>query len=244
MRSHRRYPSLRLLTVTPLVFGLAAVSPCAKAAQSSRNAKTQPADSKPVLLSKTGGGSTWSDVKELTAAADKGNPKAQAQLGEMLLRGDPQHGVAEDRERALKLLEQAARKGEPSAAFRIAMLLDDGDGVPQDRERAMAYFRAAAAGGTVEALHNIGAAYASGRGVKRDYAEGLAWLLLAKKRGSEAPGEAALRAHIKKLQRPELIAKAEKRTPEIERELTGKSPAEFLPPPGPLVAQTGRAKGP
>ena len=46
-------------------------------------------DSKPVLLSRTGGGS-WSNVKELKASADRGNPKACAQLGEMLLRGAPE----------------------------------------------------------------------------------------------------------------------------------------------------------
>lgn len=188
-------------------------------------------------MSRTGGGSSWADVKELTAAAEQGNPKAQAQLGEMLLRGDPQYGVTQNRKRALAMLEQAARKGESSAAFRIAMLLDDGDGVRQDRARALAYFRAAAAGGAAEALHNIGAAYASGRGVKRDYAEGLAWLMLAKKRGSEAPAEAALRAHIHKLNRPEIISTAEKRAEQLERELTSRNPIEFLPPPAPLGSQ-------
>lgn len=185
-------------------------------------------------MSRTGGGSSWADVKELTAAAEKGNPKAQAQLGEMLLRGDAKHAVTPDRPRALRLLEEAARKGESSAAFRLGMLLDDGDGVRQDRARALAYFRAAAAGGAMEAYHNIGAAYASGRGVKRDYAEGLAWLILAKKLGSEAPGEAALRAHIQKLKKPELVASAETRAVEIERELGARRPTEFLPPPAPF----------
>lgn len=186
----------------------------------------------------------WADVKELTAAAEKGNPKAQAQLGEMLLRGDPDYDVPQDRNRALALLEDAARKGESSAAFRIAMLLDDGDGVPQDRQRALAYFRSAAAGGATEAFHNIGAAYSSARGVKRDYAEGLAWLILAKKRGSESPAEAALRAHIQKLKRPELIAAAEKRVPEIERELSQRPAVEFLPPPAPFIAMSSAGPAP
>lgn len=216
-----------------VVLGMAVSPGFAAPAKKSRN---ETGDSAPVLMSRTGGagGSTWGSVKELAAAAEKGNPKAQTALGEMLLRGDPQHGVKQDRPRALKLLEEAARKGESSAAFRLGMLLDDGDGVPQDRARAMAYFRAAAAGGASEALHNIGAAYASGRGVKRDYAEGLAWLILAKKQGAESAGEAALRAHIQKLRKPELFTAAEKRAAEIERELAGKSPVEFLPPPGPL----------
>jgi TPR repeat protein len=205
-----------------------------------------PKDSAPILMSKTGGGNMWADVKELRAAADKGNPKAEAQLGEMLLRGDPQHKVTQDRPRAIELLEKAARKGEASAAFRIGMLYDDGDGLPQDRERAMAYFRAAAAGGATEAFHNIGAAYASARGVKRDYAEGLAWLIVAKKRGAESNAEPALRAQIQKLKKPELVTAAEKRAAEIERELAGKKVVDLLPPPVPpasVAAKTTSSVG-
>ena len=207
------------------------------AAASARKAKDDPHSAAPVLLSRTGG-AAWSNVAELTAAADKGNAKAQAQLGEMLLRGDPAYQVAADRPKALALLESAARQGESSAAFRLGMLFDDGDGVPQDRARALAYFRAAAAGGAVEAMHNIGAAYASARGVKRDYTEALAWLLLAKKRGSESSAEAAVRARIEKLRHPEWIPAAEKRVPEIERELASRKPQEFLPlaAPSPVTA--------
>ena len=92
-------------------------------------------DGGPVLLSRTGGGGAgWSNVAELTAAADKGNPKARAQLGEMLLRGED---IAKDVSRALVLLEQAARAGDASAAFRIGMLLEEGTTVPQDQARAV-----------------------------------------------------------------------------------------------------------
>ncbi|HUR57095.1 MAG TPA: tetratricopeptide repeat protein [Opitutaceae bacterium] len=213
-----------------------------RAAKPAKDAK----DSAPILMSKTGGGGGWADVKELRAAAEKGNPKAEAQFGEMLLRGDAQYGVTQDRPRAIELLEKAARKGEASAAFRIGMLLDDGDGLPQDRARAMAYFRAAAAGGAIEAFHNIGAAYASARGVTRDYAEGLAWLIVAKKRGTESNAEPALRAQIQKLKKPELITAAEKRAEGIERELAGKKVTDLLPPPAPLgavAAETPPSKG-
>jgi TPR repeat protein len=143
-------------------------------------------------------------------------------------------GVADvrvDRPRAIAMLEKAARAGESSAAFRLGMLYDDGIGVAQDRLRAMAYFRAAAAGGAVEAMHNIGAAYASARGVRRDYAEALAWLTLAKKSGSQSPAEQALRTQIQRQPRPaELLATAERRTTEIERELAQKKVTDLLPP--------------
>lgn len=199
-------------------------------------------DSKPVLMSRTAGGSTWESVAEMTKAAEAGNAKAKAGLGEMLLRGDETHQVAKNVPRALDLLEQAARAGEASAAFRLAMLLDDGDGVKQDRARALAYFRAAAAGGANEAFHNIGAAYASARGVKRDFAEALAWLIVGRKRGLESPAEAAVRAQIQKMNRPQWLAAAEKRAPQIEAELAQKKPADFLPPPAPLVPTESSAK--
>ena len=196
----------------------------------------EPKDSPPVLMSRTGGGNSWADVKELTAAAEKGNPKAKAQLGELLLRGDPEHKVTQDRPKALILLEQAARAGEGSAAFRIGMLLDDGDGVKQDRTRALAYFRAAAAGGVSEAFHNLGAAYASARGVKRDYAEALCWLVLATKRGADAQAETALRQHIQTMKRPEWTVAGERRATEIEQEFARGKVADFLPPPEPLLS--------
>ncbi len=192
-----------------------------------------PPDSLPVLVSRTDGrGDSWNSVAELNAAAARGNPRACAQLGEMLWRGDrvPRNG-----QRALELLERAARAGEAAAAFRIGMLLDDGDGVAPDQRRALAYFRAAAAGGEMQAFHNVGGAYAGAHGVKRDYVEALGWLLLARNRGDETGADEELRAHLMKRGRTEAIAAGERRAGEIERELAQGSVAAFLPPRAPLT---------
>jgi TPR repeat protein len=185
----------------------------------------------PELVSRTGGGDAWSNPAELQAAAEQGNPRACAQLGEILLRGG---ALPQDGPRALALLESAARAGEAAAAFRLGMLLDDGIDVAQDRIRALAYFRAAAAGGETEAFHNVGAAYASARGVRRDYAEALGWLILATKKGDESGAEAQLRTHLAARHPAELTA-GERRAPAIERELAQGSVISFLPPPAPLV---------
>jgi TPR repeat protein len=167
---------------------------------------------------------------ELQQAAKKGNPKAETQLGEMLLRGD---GIPQDEARGVALIEKAARAGQSAAAFRIGMLLANGtNGVAKDPVRALAYFRAGAAGGETEAFFNIGAAYASGRGVKRDYAEALGWLIVARQRGADASAEQSLRAQIKA--QPGWVATGERRAKEIEREFTGKKVTDFLPPPAPL----------
>lgn len=198
--------------------------------------ETKEKDSAPILMSRTGGagGDSWADLKELQQAAAKGNPKAEAQLGEMLLRGD---GVPADEARGVTLLEKSARAGNSAAAFRIGMLLAHGErGVTKDPDRALAYFRAGAAGGEKEAFFNIGAAYTNGLGVKRDYGEALGWLIVARQKGADGQTEQALRAQLKSTY-PPWIAKGERRAKEIELEFTGKKVVDFLPPPAPLRAK-------
>lgn len=198
--------------------------------------ETKEKDSAPILMSRTGGagGDSWADLKELQQAAAKGNPKADAHPGEMLLRGD---GVPADDARGVTLLEKSARAGNSAAAFRIGMLLAHGErGVTKDPDRALAYFRAGAAGGEKEAFFNIGAAYTNGLGVKRDYGEALGWLIVARQKGADGQTEQALRAQLKSTY-PPWIAKGERRAKEIELEFTGKKVVDFLPPPAPLRAK-------
>ena len=194
-------------------------------------AEAPSADSAPKLLSTVGPKSeTWSDVRELEAAAAKGNPRAEAALGELLLHGD---GIPRDDSRALALLEKSARAGHGPAAFRLGFLLSRGEnGAARDPARAIAYFRAAAAAGEPEAFFNLGAAHANGRGVKRDYAEALAWLTVAKRRGADNGTEASLRQQLSK--QASVLTKAERRVGEIEAELKNAAPVSFLPPMAPL----------
>jgi TPR repeat protein len=213
--------------------GLALATTSAAHAAGAKSTKEKEKDSAPVLMSRTGGagGNNWANLKELQDAAAKGNPRAETQLGEMLLRGD---GIAKDEARGLALLEKAARAGQSNAAFRIGMLLTNGDsGVAKDPDRALAYFRAAAAAGEAEGFFNIGAAYASGLGVKRDYSEALGWLIVARQRGANPATEEALRAQLQKSY-PPWIARGEARAKEIEQEFAGKKVADFLPPAAPL----------
>lgn len=192
---------------------------------------TPVSDSAPVLLSRSGGkGETWADLKELQAAAAQGNPRAEAALGEILLRGD---GLPRDDKRAVALLEKAARAGNSAAAFRLGMLLMHGEnGVANDPARALAYFRAAAAGGEVEAFFNLGAAHANGRGVKRNYGEALGWLIVARQRGADPSVEQALRQQLQRS--PSWLAAGERRAKEIPGEFENKRVTDFLPPEAPL----------
>ncbi len=223
---------LRSASLLVIAFLFSALSPVLHAAKADKKPAEKKADeSAPVLMSRTGGGGEmWANVKELEQAAAKGNPRAETQLGEMLLRGD---GIAKNEAKGVALLEKAARAGQGAAAFRIGMLLAHGEsGVANDPARALEYFRAAAAGGEAEAFYNIGAAYASARGVKRNYAEALGWLIVAKKRGAQSSAEEALRAQLKT--RKDWIATGERRAQEIEREFADKKVVDLLPPVAPL----------
>jgi TPR repeat protein len=187
----------------------------------------------PVLMSKTGGGPAWSTMPELEAAVKKGNPKAKAQLGDLLLRGE---GVNPDPARALPLLDEAARAGEAGAAFRLGMTLLADNVVDSDPPRAAAYLRAAAVGGNDEAFRNLGVLYSKGRnGVKRDYTEALAWLILAEKHDTAETVGKDLRKYLTRIQRAEFIAAGEKRAPLLEAELAKTTVAQSLPPAGPFA---------
>lgn len=179
------------------------------------------ADSKPELVSRTGGGSTWSNVAELQKASDSGNAEAQAAMGEMLVTGDQ---VPKDVTKGVELLAKAAAAKQATAAFRLGKLYEDGDGVAPDASKALEYYLQAARAGVSEAQYNLGAMYVSARdGLKRDYKEGLAWLIVATKHGANGEGEAKVRERLKKTHREALIAEGEQRAQEIEKEIASAS---------------------
>jgi uncharacterized protein len=172
-------------------------------------------DSKPVLTSTTGGGTTWSDVNELKKDADAGKPAALAAYGDMLLIGDQ---VQKDVAQGLALLERAAKENQPSAAFRLGKVYDDGELAPRDPKKALTYYKQAALAGVVEAQYNIGALLVGGRGVKRDLKEGLAWLILAGKNGAEGSGEHQVRERLLATNRAQVVAEAEARAAELQKQ--------------------------
>jgi TPR repeat protein len=197
--------SLKLLVFTGF---LAAVTPGFSAGND---------DSAPLLMSRTGGGTTWSDLEELQKAAAGGTPEALAALGEMIVTGDQ---VPKDVPKGVEMLERAAKAGQANAAFRLGKLYEDGDGVPRDASKALDYYLQAAKAGVATAQYNLGAMYVSARnGIKRDYKEGLAWLIIAARNGSPAEGEQRVRERLTATRRTAVIAEAEKRATELEAEL-------------------------
>jgi TPR repeat protein len=85
-------------------------------------------------------------------AADRGNAKAQTQLGEAYYRG---RGVPQDYAQALVWYRKAADQGDVAAQRHIGSAYDNGQGVARDYTQALAWYRKAAAAGNATAQANI-----------------------------------------------------------------------------------------
>jgi hypothetical protein len=192
----------------------------------------EPADSAPKLISTSGGknGARWSTVAQLKKAAEANDPRACAQYGDMLLRGDD---MPQDVEKAMAYLQKALDGGEPNAAFRLGKIYYDGEFVLKDYAKAFSYYSTAAAAGVAEAQYNLGVMFAGAHGIKRNYVEGLAWLIVATKNGAAGDGEKQVREQLQKTNRQKQISSAEQRAAEIL-----KDPKTAIPDGTPAVAVT------
>lgn len=177
----------------------------------------------PVLVSTTGGGPKWESIKELSAAAEQGDPDASFQYAQLLENGDQ---VAVDEVKALAFYRKAAVQDHPDAVFRLAKIAHEGLlGQPENQVRALDLYLRAAKLGVPEGAYNVGAMNVSGRGTKRDYVEGLAWLLLAAERGSDPNDSvAAVKKRLKKY--PHYITRAENRLAGLKAELATAAPRQ------------------
>ncbi len=239
------FPALALSQTT----GDAPSQPPVKKSRSQKNAPSvkvdaatvADGDSAPVLISTTGGRGAgndhqkWPNFAALQKAADEQNPDALYELGQRYLEGTPD--TPKNITRALLNMEDAARRGQRAAHFRLGKLYADGVETPRDYAKALAHYKAAALAGDPIAQHNLGAMISTGRGVKRDYAEGLAWFILAARKNSEAAeSEKKLRDFLAK--QPATIAAGEKRAAELDIELVRQSaPKPAAPKPDPLKVE-------
>lgn len=119
-------------------------------------------------------------VKYYTIAAEKGNAKAQCNLGWMYLIGD---GVTQDNAKALKWLKMSAEQGYASGQVYYGMMFDWGRGVTQSDTEAVKWYRKAAEQGNSYGQFWYGYMYDSGRGVTQDYAAAVKWYKKAADKG-------------------------------------------------------------
>ena len=117
----------------------------------------------------------------LRAAAERGDPAAQLQLGRMYRDG---RGVPADAVQAAAWVRKAADQGNAEAQSLLGSMYQFGQGVPHDHVLAVSWTRAAAEQGNAEAQMSLGSMYAYGVGVPKDNAQFVAWYQKAAEGGN------------------------------------------------------------
>jgi hypothetical protein len=84
-------------------------------------------------------------------------------------------GVPKDYAQAADHLRKAASKGNPDAAFWLAVIYEKGYGVTPDYAQAIQWYRKAADAGNTTAMNNLGFIYEHGKGTATDYAQAMTW---------------------------------------------------------------------
>ena len=120
------------------------------------------------------------DVEKCREWAEKGNQKAQYNLGMFYARG---MGVKQDLAEAVKWYRKAAEQGEAGAQFHLGMCYSTGEGVEKDGKEAVKWYRKAAEQGVAQAVYSLGVCYATGSGVAKDNSEAVKWYRKAAEMG-------------------------------------------------------------
>src|SRR2546430_722208 len=122
-------------------------------------------------------------LAEIRAGADKGDAKAQYELGRAFFSGTL--GVAKDEAEAVKWFRKAAEQNVADAQFNLGVCYANGQGVPEDDAESVKWFRKAAEQNLADAQYNLGVCYDSGEGVVKDEVEAYKWWLLAAGQGND-----------------------------------------------------------
>jgi TPR repeat protein len=110
-------------------------------------------------------------VMWMRKAAEQGNVKAEARLGQMFRSGR----TASNYKDAVVWYRKAAQHGDASAQMSLAQMLAAGDGACMDFSEAVSWLRKAAEQGTRNAFLFLGDAYEFGKGVPPDLNEARKW---------------------------------------------------------------------
>lgn len=122
-------------------------------------------------------------VDDLRASADRGEGKAQLQLGGFMLLGKA--GLTKDPAAGVALIRKAADGGLASAQDMLGMIYSNSVmGVPADPAQSVAWYRKAAAQGDIAADDALATAYSLGvNGLPKDDAQAAAFYKLAADNG-------------------------------------------------------------
>jgi hypothetical protein len=118
--------------------------------------------------------------KLLKPLADKGDIRAQGELGALYLSG---RGAPRDTKLGVYWTKEAATKGLASAQYNLGTIYMDGQLMPQDFREAMKWFLAAAGQGVPAAQAGVAAMFYEGNGVPQDFNEAFKWMKIAASNG-------------------------------------------------------------
>lgn len=118
--------------------------------------------------------------KLLKPLAEKGDVRAQGELGALYLAG---RGAPRDSKQGVHWTTEAAKKGLASAQYNLGAMYMDGQVVTQDYHEAMKWLLSAAGQGVPAAQAGVAAMFYEGNGVPQDYREAFKWMKIAASNG-------------------------------------------------------------
>ncbi len=121
-------------------------------------------------------------LREFKVLAEKGDPRAQTNLGAMYAEGK---GAPRDDVEAFHWSMKAARQGHPPAEFNVSGMFRDGRGVVRDLEKSLLWTRRAAYHGHVSAQYNLGLMHEAGMGTEADLRRAVFWYSKAAEQGHQ-----------------------------------------------------------
>ena len=128
------------------------------------------------LLAVGMGQAAWADdipdFRGTLQAAERGNVKAQNNLGVMYEKG---LGVHQDYTQAMKWYRKAAEQGLAQAQSNLGVMYGKGQGIRQDDKQAVYWYRKAAEQGNAKAQYNLGLMYANGKGARQNLVIAKEW---------------------------------------------------------------------
>jgi len=160
----------------PTTATLAPAAPSAAAAPAPTGS-VAPFDSR---LASRVGAAAFGDPDTVRQAAQRGDPTAQFQMGDMFMTG---RGMQHDPAAAAAWYQAAAQQGHAVAAGNLGVLYANGWGIPQSDAEAVNWFQKAANAGDAGGENNLGSMYITGRGVQQSDALGAKWLSSAAQLG-------------------------------------------------------------
>ena len=121
-----------------------------------------------------------SEMDKLRESAEKGDAKAQFELGKCYSEGK---GINKDAAEAAKWYRKAAEQGYAGAQYIYGRCCLDGTGIAKNSSEGLKWLLKAANQGNVNAVYDAGVCYCDGIGVKRNIDMALKYFVLAEKAG-------------------------------------------------------------